>query len=185
MARIAISIVQLKLPRPTAGSMRSAGPGSGPGLLSQACPEVLVYCLTGRHRTLCLASSPRCAFSPNSPRSAGLLWGGLAALYARFRYPEFFGGALAMSPLLDTAGEAVFEPIANLSVPEFSRIYLDAGAREDRGRLLPLVVKLATHLVVRGWDSDRLLWRPDPRGTHSETSWRRRLPKALGFLYSR
>ena len=39
------------------------------------------------------------------------------------------------------------------------------------------------HLTARGWDSDRLMWRADARGTHSEAAWRRRLPKALRFMY--
>jgi hypothetical protein len=64
-----------------------------------------------------------------------------------------------------------------------SRIYLDGGAREDKGRLIPLVKGIVQHLAERGYDSDRLMWRADSKGAHSEASWRRRLPRALRFLY--
>jgi predicted alpha/beta superfamily hydrolase len=113
----------------------------------------------------------------------GSSMGGLGALYGHFRYPGTFGGALVMSPSFWLSDQAIFETIADLPDPEVSRVYLDAGAKEDRGRLLPIVAAMAAHLAGRGWDADRLMWRPDSRGTHSEASWRRRLPKALRFMY--
>jgi hypothetical protein len=64
-----------------------------------------------------------------------------------------------------------------------TRIYLDMGAREDKGRQLPIAAAMAEHLTSRGWNADTLLWRPDAKGGHNEASWRRRLPKALRFLY--
>jgi hypothetical protein len=42
---------------------------------------------------------------------------------------------------------------------------------------------MTAHLAGRGYDDDRLMFRPDSRGAHNEASWRRRLPKALRFLY--
>ncbi len=113
----------------------------------------------------------------------GSSMGGLAALWSHFHHPQAFGGALVMSPSFWLQDQAIFEDIAAQPDPPVSRIYLDAGAREDRGRLLPMVAAMAAHLTNRGWDDDRLLWRPDARGGHNEASWRRRLPKALRFLY--
>lgn len=113
----------------------------------------------------------------------GSSMGGLAALYAHFRHPEAFGGALAMSPSVWVAEHAILEWIAAQPTPPLSRIYLDCGAREGRGMLLPLVAQLAAQLGERGYETDRLMWRPDPRGGHNEASWRRRLPKALRFIY--
>jgi predicted alpha/beta superfamily hydrolase len=109
--------------------------------------------------------------------------GGLAALWSHFHYPRHFGGALAMSPSFWVANQAIFVDVAAQPTPEVSRIYLDAGAREDKGRVVDAVKRMAEHLVERGYDSDRLMWRADPRGTHSEAAWRRRLPKALRFMY--
>lgn len=113
----------------------------------------------------------------------GSSMGGLAALWMHFHFPKSFGGALVMSPSFWMDGQKIFEDVAEQPAPEISRIYLDAGAREDKGRLLPIVAAMAAHLAGRDWDDDQLLWRPDARGTHNEASWRRRLPKALRFLY--
>jgi predicted alpha/beta superfamily hydrolase len=113
----------------------------------------------------------------------GSSMGGLAALWSHFHYPQAFGGALVMSPSLWLANQAIFADLAEQPDPDPSRIYLDMGAREDKGRQLPIAAAMAAHLAGRGWDGDRLLWRPDAKGGHNEASWRRRLPKALRFLY--
>jgi len=113
----------------------------------------------------------------------GSSMGGLCALWSHFHYPHAFGGALVMSPAFWVANQAIFADVADQPTPEPSRIYLDAGAREDRGRLLAVVSAMAALLAGRGYDDDRLMWRPDAKGAHNEASWRRRLPKALRFLY--
>jgi predicted alpha/beta superfamily hydrolase len=113
----------------------------------------------------------------------GSSMGGLAALWSHFHYPHAFGGALAMSPSLWLANQGIFADLGAQPDPPLSRIYLDMGAREDKGRQLPIAAALAAYLAGRGWDSDHLLWRPDSKGGHNEASWRRRLPKALRFLY--
>jgi predicted alpha/beta superfamily hydrolase len=113
----------------------------------------------------------------------GSSMGGLAALWSHFHYPQAFGGALAMSPSLWLADQAIFADIAAQPDPPLSRIYLDMGAREGRGTQLPIAAAMAAHLAGRGWGPDRLLWRPDSKGSHNEACWRRRLPKALRFLY--
>jgi predicted alpha/beta superfamily hydrolase len=115
--------------------------------------------------------------------AGGSSMGGLAALWSHFHYPYAFGGALVMSPSFWVANQAIFADIVSQPTPEVSRIYLDAGAREDKGRVVDAVKRMAEHLVERGYDSDRLMWRADPKGTHSEAAWRRRLPRALRFMY--
>ena len=113
----------------------------------------------------------------------GSSMGGLAAFWSHFHYPQAFGGALVMSPSFWVANQAIFADIASQPAPEISRIYLDAGAREDKGRVVDAVKRMAELLIERDYDSDRLMWRADPKGTHSEAAWRRRLPKALRFMY--
>jgi predicted alpha/beta superfamily hydrolase len=113
----------------------------------------------------------------------GSSMGGLCALWSHFHYPHAFGGALVMSPSFWVADQAIFADLRAQPTPELSRVYLDAGAREDKGRLIPVVAAMAALLASRGYDADRLLWRPDAKGSHNEASWRRRLPKALRFLY--
>jgi enterochelin esterase-like enzyme len=106
--------------------------------------------------------------------------GGLAALYAHFRYPEIFGGALAMSPSLWLGGARFLEWVRGVGVPWTTRIYLDAGANE--GGMLRLAEALSRELGAKGL-GDRLLFKADPKGGHSERHWRRRLPAALRFFY--
>jgi predicted alpha/beta superfamily hydrolase len=115
----------------------------------------------------------------------GSSMGGLAAFWSHFHYPHAFGGALVMSPSFWVANQAIFTDIATQPTPEVSRIYIDAGAREDKGRVVEAVKRMAEHLVERDYDSDRLMWRADAKGTHSEAAWRRRLPAALRFMYRR
>ena len=115
----------------------------------------------------------------------GSSMGGLAAFWSHFHYPQAFGGALVMSPSFWVANQAIFVDIAAQPNPLVSRIYIDAGAREDKGKVVESVKKMAELLVERDYDSDRLMWRADPKGTHSEAAWRRRLPAALRFIYRR
>jgi enterochelin esterase-like enzyme len=113
----------------------------------------------------------------------GSSMGGLAALYAHFRKPRSFGGALAMSPSFWVGDGEIQRWMASQPMPEVSRIYLDCGVREGRGTVLPQVAAMAAQLASRGYDPDHLMFRADPRGAHSEASWRRRLPRALRFFY--
>ncbi|HEV8577604.1 MAG TPA: alpha/beta hydrolase-fold protein [Thermoanaerobaculia bacterium] len=113
----------------------------------------------------------------------GSSMGGLAALWSHFHYSQSFGGGIVMSPSFWIANQAIFTDIAAQPTPEVSRIYLDGGAREAKGAVVEAVKIMAGHLTERGYDSDRLMWRADARGTHSEASWRRRLPGALRFMY--
>jgi predicted alpha/beta superfamily hydrolase len=113
----------------------------------------------------------------------GSSMGGLAALYAHFRNARSFGGALVMSPSFWVHNAAILRWVQEQPTPELSRIYLDCGVREGRGTVLPQVAAVAAYLATRGYGPDRLMFRPDPRGSHSEASWRRRLPRALRFFY--
>ena len=113
----------------------------------------------------------------------GSSMGGLAALWSHFHYPRSFGGAIAMSPSFWIANQAIFADIAAQPAPEVSRLYLDGGVREAKGAVVEAVKRMAEHLTGRGYGSERLMWRADARGTHSEASWRRRLPGALRFIY--
>lgn len=113
----------------------------------------------------------------------GSSMGGLAAFYAHFHAPRSFGGALVMSPSFWVDDGAILRWLPEQPAPVVSRIYLDCGVREGRGTVLPTVASVAAQLEARGYDEDRLLFITDPRGAHSEASWRRRLPRALRFFY--
>ncbi len=110
--------------------------------------------------------------------------GGLAALYAHHERADLFGGALCMSPSFWFAGGQVFHFVAEREKPPFSRIYLDCGTGEGRGRMMPLVEHMGNLLRERGYDGPQLMVRADKRGQHNEKHWRRRLPTALKFMFT-
>ena len=109
--------------------------------------------------------------------------GGLAALYCHYQHPATFGGALCMSPSFWVGRQAIFKWIEGRPRPLYSRVYLDCGAKEGGGRMLALAERMHRQLQARGYSSKQLMWRPDSRGIHSESHWRRRLPKALRFMF--
>jgi predicted alpha/beta superfamily hydrolase len=132
-----------------------------------------------------LGSELGLATGPRNVAIGGSSMGGLCALYAHFRHPETFGGALCMSPSLWLGGQKIFQFIASQPTPWTSRIYLDAGALEAGGGVLRLAERMAQHLAERGYGSGALHFRADPKGGHREPDWRRRAPQALRFLFRR
>ena len=117
---------------------------------------------------------------------AGASLGGLAALVGWLRHDDVVDAAIAMSPSLwfghgdwPRALEAGRVPL-----PRRGKLYLDAG-RLERGRTFQDARALARWMRASGLGDDRLLWRPDSKGTHHERHWRRRLPKALRFAFRR
>ena len=119
--------------------------------------------------------------APERSFIGGSSMGGLAALFAHFRRPDRWGGALCMSPSFWFGRAAIFDRVASAGLPLQSRIYLDGGSREGAG-MAPLVERMGQLLSARGYDADRMRVRIDRQGRHSEADWRRRLPSALRFL---
>ena len=113
----------------------------------------------------------------------GASMGGLAALYAHLRWPNVFGGALAMSPSLWVGGRAFVDFIRRVERPAISQIYLDGGLHEAHGSVAHKNHLVREALLERGWDAGRVRALVDPRGRHTESSWRRRLPGALRWFY--
>jgi predicted alpha/beta superfamily hydrolase len=111
----------------------------------------------------------------------GSSMGGLAALYAHFHRPDFFGAALCMSPSLWVGRGKMFTYLEGEPRPWTSRIYVDAGVHEG---LWPQASRLVRALRARGYGDDDLRWVSDPHGRHHEHDWRRRIPGALEFLFA-
>jgi predicted alpha/beta superfamily hydrolase len=184
------TLAKTKRPVPVVIGIEHGGPGRNLELSPfpfEAEPgqiEILMDWVT-RHLMPALTAELNLVPPPLGAVIGGSSMGGLAAFWSHFHHPEAFGGALVMSPSFWVASQAIFVDVAAQPTPEVSRIYLDAGAREDKGRVVEAIQRMTEHLVERGYDSDRLMWRADPRGTHSEAAWRRRLPAALRFMYRR
>jgi len=113
---------------------------------------------------------------------AGSSLGGLAALYAHYRHPDVFGGAIAMSPSLFVGRGKIYSFVSERDRPAISRVYLDVGGREAGGRMSNGVKRMAEQLEARGYEKPQLLYRYDERAGHNEAAWRRRLPRALRFM---
>lgn len=113
----------------------------------------------------------------------GSSMGGLAAMYAHFKRPDLFGGAIVMSPSFWFGQRELFSFVAKKEVPPVSRIYLDGGLCEGGGNVPALIARMAEILTSRGYGPDKLKLVLDPRGAHGERHWRRRLAGALRFMY--
>jgi len=125
----------------------------------------------------------------------GSSMGGLASVYAYFRYPRAFGNAGVMSPSIWFGQGRVIDFIREARTPR-GRIYLDVGTNEGAGtlrdarRLGRLLVRkgFRRHRVVKFPGSRRAAERPtlkyleQPGGRHAESNWAERLPGALEFL---
>lgn len=110
--------------------------------------------------------------------------GGMLALYAYFRHNAVFGRALCMSPSLWVEEGAIFQYVAKARAGGDPRLYLDCGGKEAEGIVIKHAEWMAELLERKGFVSGyHMMWRPDPRGGHNERAWRRRLPRALKFLY--
>lgn len=120
---------------------------------------------------------------PHHTVLGGSSLGGLAALLGYVHHPSLVAGALVMSPSLWVGRGAAIREVAGRAWPAHGKLYLDVGLRE-RGAMASLAQKLAIDLEER-LPPERLMWRPDRQGTHREKHWRRRLPKALRFLFRR
>jgi len=85
-----------------------------------------------------------------------------------------------MSPSLWIDRGAIFRWAQHRALPAEARVYLDGGGREP-ATMLAGARRMAELLESRGVHDVR--FRDDPRGTHSERSWRRRLLPALRFHF--
>lgn len=120
---------------------------------------------------------------PHTTMVGGSSMGGLASLYAHLRHPDVFGGVMAMSPSIFLGGGGIFTTLAATSKPWFSRVYLDAGGMEAGGRLATMAARLHGQFQHQGWHAHELHHRVVKSGQHTETAWRRRVPRALRYLY--
>lgn len=121
---------------------------------------------------------------PDHTLIGGSSLGGLLALYGFFRHNDVFGKVLSMSPSLWVKEGEIFHYVAKARCAGDPRIYLDCGAHEAEGIVIEHAEWMADLLKRKGFmENYHYMWRPDPRGHHSEKCWRRRLPMALRYLY--
>lgn len=112
---------------------------------------------------------------------AGSSMGGLMSLYAALCYNDVFGKAACLSPSLWVDPVKARAMIESSSPAPDTLIYLDYGSREmgNHGQNERALRMAADALLAKGVD---LTMRIVPGGTHSESSWRERLPLVFGCL---
>jgi predicted alpha/beta superfamily hydrolase len=119
---------------------------------------------------------------PASTGIAGASMGGLISLYAIYRFPEWFGGAIAMSPALWFANRAILRYIASRPAPPAAQLHFDVGLGEPRAAVAD--ARNLRNILGRAGHHSGLeqQYVEDESGTHSEESWGRRSGPALSFL---
>lgn len=125
------------------------------------------------------------------PRNSGLggsSLGALIALYTVAVSPGIFGRLLLESPSLWTGSRQMIRQSRTVRRwPE--RVFLATGSAEagrpDRDRsMVDDVQELAAILHRSGLDRSRLRFIVDQGASHHESSWARRFPDALSFLFA-
>jgi enterochelin esterase-like enzyme len=123
------------------------------------------------------------SFDPTSSVIGGASMGGLASLAALARHPHRFRGALAMSPSAWLAPGSISRELRHAKLAGGARAYVDVGHRESEGMVHHAAA--VSQVLEARLGPEQVMWRPDRRGQHRERDWRRRLPKALRFLFRR
>lgn len=128
-----------------------------------------------------VAEEMRVLTGPEHTLIGGSSLGGLMALYGLSRHPDVFGNCLSMSPSIWVERGKIIQVIRHAALRPDAKVYVDFGVKEPGFKAAEM---LASAIALKGLqDGDRLMWRPDAKGIHSERHWRRRLPKALRFFY--
>jgi len=125
----------------------------------------------------------RQTYSPETTAILGASMGGLAAIYAVIRQPDFFHTALSFSPHWPIGGNKLAENMMN-AFPEPGRhkLWMSRGTKGlDATYEEPQ--DLATKLITdRGYrEGVDLKYRTLNRGAHSNATWARYVPDALNF----
>jgi predicted alpha/beta superfamily hydrolase len=134
-----------------------------------------------------VARNYRVAPGPENTGLGGSSLGALISLYTVAVHPGWFGKLLLESPSLWASNRQMIKdsrPIKQWP----GRIFLATGTaevgREDRDRsVVDDVRELAAIFHRAGLDDRRLRLMIDEGATHHESSWARRFPDALSFLF--
>ena len=134
-----------------------------------------------------IARNYRVASGPENTGLGGSSLGALISLYTAAVRPDSFGRLLLESPSLWASNRQMIRASRQVKLwPE--RIFLATGTaeagREDRNRsVVDDVRELAGILRRAGLDDRRLRVVIEEGATHHETSWARRFPEAVSFLF--
>lgn len=111
--------------------------------------------------------------------TGGSSLGGLVALYLALRRPDVFSSAAVMSPSVWWNNKSVLSLVDTFEGSQ-PRLWVDIGGREG-AEALDGARALRDRLQARRWE--RFHYEEDKRADHSETAWRKRVPRVLEFLF--
>lgn len=111
----------------------------------------------------------------------GSSMGGLATIWMAAMYPRRVGRLIAMSPSVWWGRRAILRLLRTRPIDPATRIWIDAGVKEG-ARVVRDAFTLADRLRLQGVAQVKFV--KEPKGTHDEASWARRLPEALTWIYA-
>lgn len=113
----------------------------------------------------------------------GSSMGGLISFYAGMKYPETFGGVLALSPSFQiNTTEARNGFLASLYNDKMPRLFLAAGTEEP---LEPYLDAVSMELYTMGFPvADNLYVYENEGASHNEANWRAVFPEAYAWVRS-
>ena len=113
----------------------------------------------------------------------GSSMGGLISFYAGMKYPETFGGVLALSPSFQiNTTEARNGFLSSLDNSIMPRLFLAAGSEEP---LQPYLETVAMELYNHGFPvADKLYVQENEGGSHNEANWKALFPEAFSWVRS-
>jgi predicted alpha/beta superfamily hydrolase len=136
-----------------------------------------------------IARNYRVAGGPENTALGGSSLGALISLYSAATRPGLVGRLLIESPSLWASHRQMIR--ASRDIKQWpDRVFLGVGTaeagREDRNRsVVDDVRELASILRRTGLDDKRLRLVIEEGATHHESSWARRFPQALTFLFGK
>jgi predicted alpha/beta superfamily hydrolase len=119
----------------------------------------------------------------------GSSFGGVASYNIAGWYPDVFGCAGVMSPILriNLDDADTINPTLNFS--QNIRMYIDGGWMENSNKWWKMIISMR---AVKLWlmeqglkDGKNLLYFEDPKGSHNESCWAYRLKSAMLFFFGK
>jgi enterochelin esterase-like enzyme len=110
----------------------------------------------------------------------GASMGGLVSLWIASTRPDRFSRVMAMSPSVWWNRRSILRVLKRQPIDPSTRVWVDAGAKEG-ARVMRDAEAVVDLLHAQG--ARRATYVEDAEGDHSESSWARRLPEALRFLW--
>jgi predicted alpha/beta superfamily hydrolase len=122
---------------------------------------------------------------PKNTAIMGSSLGGLAAFHLALRHPNRYGLVGVISPSFWWNNKSTLRLLKDKKkISPVRRMWIDMGTKEGDGRApVKSVQQTAKLLRKKGYKQKQLRVFIDKGATHSEPSWRKRLPKILTYLF--